>query len=108
VAGSNSPVSHTLKDAVAALEHLDRALSDAREQALALHLAVAEQRITSDPQVAYTVQDAAGLLGLGERTVWEMIRAGEIESVKIGKSRRISRAAIVAFIESKRGEESAA
>jgi excisionase family DNA binding protein len=34
--------------------------------------------------------------------MWELVRTGEIESVKIGASRRILRAALVAYIEAHR------
>lgn len=47
-----------------------------------------------------SAQEAAGLLGLGRTTVFELIRRGEIESVKIGKkTRRIPMAAVRDFVE---------
>lgn len=59
-------------------------------------------------QIAYTVPRAAELLDLGPRTVWQLVKAEEdepgtgIESVKIGWSRRVPRAALLAYMERKR------
>lgn len=50
-------------------------------------------------QLAYSVASAAKVLELGERTVWDLVKRGDIESFKIGASRRIRRAALDAFIE---------
>jgi excisionase family DNA binding protein len=36
-----------------------------------------------------TVEEAAELLHLGRSTVFDLIRSGELPSVKIGRSRRI-------------------
>ena len=49
-----------------------------------------------------TVPEAAGLMRLGKRTVARMIHAGEIESIKIGRSRRIPRQAVADYIDSRR------
>jgi len=42
-----------------------------------------------EPNAVYTVKETAQLLKMGEATVWRMVRSGELDSVKIGKSRRI-------------------
>lgn len=58
-----------------------------------------------DPhQVAYKVPHAAQLVDLSERQMWEFVRSGEIDSFKIGTSRRIPRAALIEFIERKKAE----
>ncbi|WP_250009145.1 helix-turn-helix domain-containing protein [Actinoplanes sp. M2I2] len=57
-----------------------------------------------DGQIAYNVPHAAKVLDLGVRTVWALVHAGDIESVKIGSARRIPRTALVAYIESLRTE----
>ena len=44
-------------------------------------------------------QEAAERLGVSERTVYELIAAKKIRSVKIGKLRRISMRALEEFIE---------
>lgn len=51
-----------------------------------------------------TVQEAAELLGIKRSKLYELLAAGEIESVKIGAARRVPQAAIEAFIEELRGE----
>lgn len=52
----------------------------------------------ADEQIAYTVPHAAKVLDLGVRTVWGLVHSGEIESIKIGKSRRVARAALLAYV----------
>lgn len=42
-----------------------------------------------EPNAVYTVKEAAQLLKMGEATVWRLVRSGELDSVKLGKSRRI-------------------
>jgi excisionase family DNA binding protein len=56
--------------------------------------------MTATPDVLplYRVREAAPLLGLGESKVWELLARGEIESVKIDGARRISRAALMAYV----------
>lgn len=43
--------------------------------------------------------EAAELLGVGSTTVYELLAAGQLESVRIGRSRRIPRAALVAYVD---------
>lgn len=48
----------------------------------------------------WKVEEAArDVLRLSGSEVYELIRTGEIESVKIGRSRRIPQAALEAFVE---------
>ena len=47
-----------------------------------------------------TVPDVAKLLRLSEATVWRRVKAGLIESVKDGGSRRVTPAALKAYTES--------
>lgn len=56
-------------------------------------------QVPADDQIAYKVPHAAQVLDLSDRQMWELVRRGDIESFKIGASRRISRAALVAYIE---------
>lgn len=63
--------------------------------------------IDSD-QIAYTVKHGARVVDISERQMWELIRKGEVESVKIGRSRRIPRVALVAYIERLRAESQVA
>ncbi|KLL09503.1 excisionase family DNA-binding protein, partial [Protofrankia coriariae] len=46
-----------------------------------------------------TAAEAAAVLGVGRSTVYELMAAGQIESVRIGRSRRIPRAALVAYVD---------
>lgn len=62
---------------------------------------------SSVERVAFTVPDAAKAMSLGERTVWELVRTGELESVKVGRARRVTRATVLAFLERKRAEDAA-
>ena len=51
-----------------------------------------------NPKIAYTVREAADLLSLSRSLLYEMIHAGRIESVKFGRSRRITEEQILAFL----------
>ena len=53
-------------------------------------------------QLLYKIPHAARLLDMSERKVWELVHTGKIESVQIGRSRRITRAALSSYIESLR------
>lgn len=45
-----------------------------------------------------TVDQTAEMLNLHRTTVYELIRSGELDSLKIGASRRIPRKAVTRFI----------
>ena len=45
-----------------------------------------------------TVGEVARELRIAPRRVWDMVGSGELASVKIGKSRRISQSAIADYI----------
>ena len=49
-------------------------------------------------KLAYTVLEAAELLSLSRAHVYRLIEIGELGSVKIGKSRRVSAEQLVAFL----------
>ncbi|WP_030755961.1 MULTISPECIES: helix-turn-helix domain-containing protein [unclassified Streptomyces] len=48
--------------------------------------------------VLCTVKDAVVLLRLGRSTVYELMAAGELPFIKLGRARRIKRADIDAFV----------
>ncbi|MBX7134892.1 MAG: helix-turn-helix domain-containing protein [Fimbriimonadaceae bacterium] len=50
-------------------------------------------------RLAYMVEEAAGLLSLSRAQVYRLLDVGEIDSVKIGRSRRITHGQLVEFIE---------
>jgi excisionase family DNA binding protein len=51
------------------------------------------------------VEQAAERLGLGRTIVWGLVTSGEIESVKIGRSRRIPTEALGAYVAKLRSNE---
>ncbi|MFB9427936.1 helix-turn-helix domain-containing protein [Streptoalloteichus tenebrarius] len=55
-------------------------------------------------KLLYRVEDAARALSLGRTQVYALIRAGELESVKIGSSRRIPVSALQKFLAGLRRE----
>lgn len=56
-----------------------------------------------DEPLAYTIPQAAQKLSIGKRSMWHLVYTDQIESVKIGASRRIPREALLAYLESLRG-----
>lgn len=50
-------------------------------------------------RMAYTPVEAAELLGLSRAKTYQLIRSGDLASVKIGSSRRIRREAISALLD---------
>lgn len=55
-----------------------------------------------------TPTEAAELLGVGRTTIYELMNSGDIESVRIGRARRIPSAALLDFVARLRGEGQAA
>ena len=49
------------------------------------------------------VPDVAKMLGVSEVTVWRLVGRGELESIKIGRSRKIDPAAVEAYKKSRTG-----
>jgi excisionase family DNA binding protein len=49
-------------------------------------------------------EEAAAALGVGRTTVYELMRVGALESVSIGRSRRIPVEALSDFVERRREE----
>ena len=45
-----------------------------------------------------TVQDLCKMLNIGRNNAYELIRCGEIKSIKIGRQIRISKESIIEFI----------
>ena len=57
----------------------------------------------SKPKLAYTVIEAAGLVSMSRSTFYELINAGEIKTIKIGRCRRITKGQLDTFLQSKEG-----
>lgn len=55
----------------------------------------------SEP-LACTIRETARLLSVGTRKVEYMIQSGELESIKIGRARRVPRKAIEAYLDQRR------
>jgi len=62
-------------------------------------------RVPSKEKLAYTVSEAAALLSLSRSFLYEQIHAGTIETIKIGRSRRITKTQLDRFL-AKLGEDS--
>jgi excisionase family DNA binding protein len=54
-----------------------------------------------------TIPEVAESVGLGRSKVYELVAAGTIESVSIGRSRRVPRDAVVRFVTRLRDESNA-
>lgn len=54
--------------------------------------------------LAYRPETAAQAIGVGRTTMYDLLRSGEIESVKVGRSRVIPADALAAFLKRKRAE----
>jgi excisionase family DNA binding protein len=65
------------------------------------------QKVADSEQVAplqYKLRDAARLLSVSVRTVERLIQRGELETVGLGKLRRVTLASILAYQERNRNE----
>lgn len=49
------------------------------------------------PRTLFTVQEAADQLGIGKTTAYALVRSGDLESVRIGRLRRIPASAISSY-----------
>lgn len=54
-------------------------------------------------RLAYTVQEAAAMLSLSRSLVYELINAGKIETIKIGRARRITSRQLEAYLQACEG-----
>lgn len=55
-------------------------------------------RDLSDLPMTLLVEDLMPLLGIGRNTAYELIRSGQIRSVRIGRQIRIPRDALLEFL----------
>lgn len=51
------------------------------------------------PPIAYNVRQAAQVLGIGERTLRALIRAGQIRVARVGRRVLVPHSALVEFVE---------
>jgi excisionase family DNA binding protein len=52
------------------------------------------------------VREAGEVIGIGRSTMYELLRSGDIESVRIGRCRRVPYSALVVYVERLRDESS--
>jgi excisionase family DNA binding protein len=52
----------------------------------------------SERKLALTYREAAQALGVSERKVWELVDKGQLKAVRIGRSVRIRRTDLEAFL----------
>jgi excisionase family DNA binding protein len=49
--------------------------------------------------LAYDVPAAARLMGVGTTKAWELVRSGQLPSIRIGRRRQVTRQALGQFVE---------
>ena len=54
--------------------------------------------MATDDQLLYTPEGAAAKLASGRTTIYELMKSGELRSVKIGRSRRIPADALQDYV----------
>jgi excisionase family DNA binding protein len=57
----------------------------------------------SPEPICVRVNDAARMIGIGRTKLYELIAAGEVETVKLGKSTRITTASLHDLVRRQRG-----
>jgi excisionase family DNA binding protein len=57
-------------------------------------------------QLLYSVEEAADLLGIGRTFMFRLLATGEIDSLKIGRRRKIPRDALHGYVERLRAAQS--
>lgn len=95
-----------IRTAAARIDNLSAELAEARSALAAAEAALASARPAALTPDAYTMEQVGELLGLSRSTVAELIRRGEIRSVKLGKPRRVFRADLDAYIATAREQAS--
>ena len=63
----------------------------------------ASGRRTAGSKLLLTVEEAAGLLSIGRTRVFALIRSGELASVRVGSSRRVTPEALQQYVEGLNG-----
>jgi excisionase family DNA binding protein len=68
----------------------------------------AERPLDWPRQPLYSVEEAANMLGIGRTYMFHLLATGEIDSLKIGRCRRIARDALDGYLERLRSEQTPA
>ena len=58
-------------------------------------------------KLVYSVDEAAEQLSIGRTLAYDLIRSGQLPSIKIGHRRLIARDDLESFVQSRRSEEAA-
>jgi excisionase family DNA binding protein len=58
--------------------------------------------VAADERLLLTVPDAAHRLGISRSMMYELIAAGEVETLRIGRPRKVSVEALSAFVDRQR------
>ena len=51
------------------------------------------------PKLAFDVNEAAGMLSISRRTLYELLRSGELRSIKIGSRRLVRMSDMTEFLQ---------
>ena len=57
-----------------------------------------EYRSFDDLPLTLRVEDLMPILGIGRNTAYELVRAGQIRSIRIGKQLRIPKQALIEYL----------
>ena len=57
-----------------------------------------EYRSFDDLPLTLRVEDLMPILGIGRNTAYELVRSGQIGSIRIGKQLRIPKQALIAYL----------
>ena len=60
-----------------------------------------------DTPLLFTPEQAAAALNLGRTRIFEMLKTGQLPSVQVGRSRRITQQALQEFVQQLTGEPAA-
>lgn len=103
VQDSCAPTLNAAERAQAAAAELVADLSELRHLVRRLADEFASRSVaTESPPVLLTIEETARSLRIGRTVVWQLIRDGELRSVKIGASRRVPVEAVTEYAASLR------
>ena len=81
---------------------MEQLMYGARETAEALGATLvtadATSRVEGPPRLLLTVEEAADRIGICRSNMFKLIRQGDIQSVKVGRLRRVTPAALEDFV----------
>ncbi len=58
--------------------------------------------VETEPRLAYGIAEAAAMLGIGRTTIYELVRSGQLATLKIGQRRLVTRVDLERFIDGRR------